>query len=207
MKKLKKHIVRGQAGMTGIETAIILIACVVVASVFAFSVLSAGVFSSEKSKEAIFEGIDSVRSSLELVGGVVAYEGTTANYIGRIKFTLSNALNGAPVDFTNGGDTDQNGLLDDAGATHTTVITFIDSTERIDDIAWTTQQIGKGDNDALLEVGEKFQITVWTTTGLTAGSELGAGGNFTIEVKPASGATLTIERTLPSKIDTINDLR
>ena len=42
-----------QRGVTGLETAIILIAFVVVASVFAYTVLSAGLFSSEKGKEAI----------------------------------------------------------------------------------------------------------------------------------------------------------
>ncbi|MCH7802149.1 MAG: hypothetical protein IIC24_11495, partial [Chloroflexi bacterium] len=39
-----------QRGVTGLETAIILIACVVVASVFAFTVLSTGNFSSERGK-------------------------------------------------------------------------------------------------------------------------------------------------------------
>ena len=37
-----------QRGLTGIETAIILIAFVVVASVFAFTVLTTGIFSAEQ---------------------------------------------------------------------------------------------------------------------------------------------------------------
>ncbi len=44
-------------GITGLETAIILIAFVVVASVFAYTVLSAGIFSSEKGKEAVHSGL------------------------------------------------------------------------------------------------------------------------------------------------------
>ena len=39
---------RGEKGITGLETAIILIAFVVVASVFAYTVLSAGLFASQK---------------------------------------------------------------------------------------------------------------------------------------------------------------
>ena len=39
---------RDQRGVTGLETAIILIAFVVVASVFAFTVLSTGIFSAPK---------------------------------------------------------------------------------------------------------------------------------------------------------------
>ena len=42
-----------ERGITGLETAIILIAFVVVASVFAFTVLSTGIFASERSKETV----------------------------------------------------------------------------------------------------------------------------------------------------------
>jgi archaeal flagellin FlaB len=47
---MHKHLMRlhrSQRGITGLETAIILIAFVVVASVFAYTVLSAGIFSAE----------------------------------------------------------------------------------------------------------------------------------------------------------------
>ena len=63
---------RDQRGITGLETAIILIAFVVVASVFAYTVLSAGIFSSEKGKEAIHAGLQEARGSMELVGSVKA---------------------------------------------------------------------------------------------------------------------------------------
>ena len=46
-----------QKGITGLETAIVLIAFVVVASVFAFTILSAGVFSSEANKQTIHAGL------------------------------------------------------------------------------------------------------------------------------------------------------
>ena len=63
---------RDQRGITGLETAIILIAFVVVASVFAYTVLSAGIFSSERGKEAIHAGLETARGSMELVGSVKA---------------------------------------------------------------------------------------------------------------------------------------
>ncbi len=40
-----------QRGITGLETAIVLIAFVVVSSVFAFAALSTGMFSSDKARE------------------------------------------------------------------------------------------------------------------------------------------------------------
>jgi len=45
MLKRLKRLVRGEQGITGLETAIILVAFVVVAAVFSFAVLSAGTFS------------------------------------------------------------------------------------------------------------------------------------------------------------------
>lgn len=61
-----------QRGVTGLETAIILIAFVVVASVFAFTVLSTGIFSAERGKETIYAGLKEARSSIQLKGSVIA---------------------------------------------------------------------------------------------------------------------------------------
>jgi archaellin len=63
---------RSQAGITGIEAAIILIAFVVVATVFTYAVLSAGIFASDKGKEAIYRGLEKASTSFELLGVVKA---------------------------------------------------------------------------------------------------------------------------------------
>ena len=56
------HIGRkGQKGITGLETAIILIAFVTVAAVLAYTVLSAGIFSSERGKEAVIKAFRAPR--------------------------------------------------------------------------------------------------------------------------------------------------
>ena len=70
--RFMKRIGAEEAGITALETAIILIAFVVVASVFAFTMLSAGTFSTERGKEAIYAGMNAVQSSMELKGGVIA---------------------------------------------------------------------------------------------------------------------------------------
>src|SRR5690606_1336985 len=67
-----KRIGAEEAGITALETAIILIAFVVVASVFAFTMLSAGTFSTERGKETIYAGLQEVQSSMEVKGGVIA---------------------------------------------------------------------------------------------------------------------------------------
>ena len=59
-----------QEGVTGLETAIVLIAFVVVSSVFAFAALSTGLFSADKSKETIQEGLGEAQGTLEVKAGV-----------------------------------------------------------------------------------------------------------------------------------------
>ncbi len=61
-----------ERGVTGLETAIILIAFVVVASVFAFTVLSTGIFSAEKGKEVALGGLRQASGTIELKGSVIA---------------------------------------------------------------------------------------------------------------------------------------
>jgi flagellin-like protein len=77
LKGLYKTLRRDERGITGLETAIILIAFVVVASVFAYTVLSAGIFSSQKGQEAVYSGLSGAQSSIDLKGGncVRLYQG------------------------------------------------------------------------------------------------------------------------------------
>ena len=195
----------GQLGITGLETAIILIAFVVVASVFAYTVLSAGIFSSEKGKEAIYEGLDTARSSMEMVGAVVAKDNDSNDTVDQIVFVVANALAGEGLDFNVTTDTDNDGILsDEATKVHRTIINYLDKVQRIDDIKWTRTQLGRGDSDHLLEPGEKFRITVDIATALT--SSLDAYETFTIQVTPDTGSTLIFERTMPAVIDDVMTL-
>ena len=200
------RVAMNQRGITGLETAIILIAFVVVASVFAYTVLSAGIFSAEKGKEAIYEGLEGARSSLTLVGGVIAKDVDGDDDLDLLLFTVTNALAGEPIDFNVTTDTDFDGLLsDEASKNHTTIISYHDSTQEVSDVAWTKAELGKGDGDPLLEVGEKFTITLYLGSALATDPD--EYDQFTIEIKPDGGAALIFERTLPAVIDDVMDLK
>ncbi|MBF8266300.1 MAG: flab1 [Dehalococcoidia bacterium] len=77
MLKLMKKLARDQRGITGLETAIILIAFVVVAAVFAYTALSAGIFSAQKGQETIYSGLKQAAGSMEiyLLHGVCPHSG------------------------------------------------------------------------------------------------------------------------------------
>ena len=190
-----------QRGITGLETTIILIAFVVVASVFAYTVLSAGLFSSEMGKEAIHSGLQQARGTMELVGGVIIKDTNSDDNFDHVVITVANALNGEPINLTTTTDADNDGLLsDETGKTHTTVISYVDQSQRVDDIAWTKTEVGKGDGDNLLEPGEKMQITI-NISQLT--TRVNADDTFMLEIKPSQGSALVIERTTKSVVDDV----
>ena len=191
-----------QRGITGLETAIILIAFVVFASVFAYTVLSAGIFSSEKGKEAIHRGLEQARSSMELVGPVVARDTNDDDNVDEIVFIVANTLDGEPINLTTTTDSDTDGLLsDETTKNHSTIISFVDAVQEVANIAWTTTALGKG--DALLEANEKFEITVDSSKLAT---RVNVSSAFTLEIKPDGSNSLVIERSTPAVIDKVNDL-
>jgi flagellin FlaB len=209
---LKKFLGK-ERGITGLETAIILIAFVVVAAVFAYTALSAGLFSTQKAQEAVYSGLKEAQSTLELKGGIVATGNVTgaSGSIGQLTFTVANVLGGEPVDFTppSGG---ASGIA--TGIDHKVVINYIDNSQQITDLYWTIDKMGNDDGDYLLETGEKFQITVGDIDGGGAGNlvqaldpDLSVNDTFSITVMTPIGAILTIERTTPPYIDKIINLR
>ena len=82
---------KDQRGITGLETAIVLIAFVVVASVFAFAVLSTGLLSAEKSKETVLGGLAETSSTIAIRGDIIATANTDKTKVDSIRFTLSSA--------------------------------------------------------------------------------------------------------------------
>ncbi|MCH8898727.1 MAG: hypothetical protein IIC33_10585 [Chloroflexi bacterium] len=190
-----------QRGITGLETAIVLIAFVVVSSVFAFAALSTGMFSSDKARETILAGLAQTRATMEMKGSVIGTAGTTgaAGIISTIEFHVTQSAGGADVDLTPG----------------TTVIKYSDDTQNklfASTAGFTVTGIGGADSDNLLERNEVYRIRLINLdTGLGDGEDtltiaLGTNKKFTLEVIPVKGAVLHIERTTPIFLDTINFL-
>jgi len=203
LKKFLNH----EKGITGLETAIILIAFVVVAAVFAYTALSAGLFSTQKSQEAVYSGLKEAQSTLELRGGVIGVASATgsAGNVGVLKFTVANVLGGEAVDFTEPDDSD-NDCVADTDSSNVVVINYQDQSQTVDDLYWTISKLGNADSDDLLEANERFEITIGDATGnLTSklSPTLGVKKTFNIEILTPAGATLTIERTTPAWIDSI----
>ena len=182
----------GERGITGLETAIVLIAFVVVASVFSFSVLSSGLQSSDQSKQAIHEGLSEARGTLEIRGSVIAEDSDSNGEIDKVYFQLANAAGGEPVDLTQ----------------EMTVIRYNGATQSVYfDAAggFSVVPVGDADSDNLLEPGEMIEVTLLDLENKLA-ANLVSGSIFTVEVIPSQGALLFIERSIPALVAEFNDL-
>jgi flagellin FlaB len=191
LRKLALRTAREERGITGLETAIILIAFVVVATVFAFVVLTTGVFSSERGKETVFAGLQKARGTMEIRGGIVLT--STAGVVDDIQFAVSTAAGGDPIP------------LDPAATTNRTVIAYRDATSIDNDVVYTVTPL-VGDGDTLLEPGEVTLITIDRATGIAPAPTIGPNIRFTFEIQTPVGAVLDISRQMPAAIDPVVQL-
>ena len=189
-----------QRGITGLETAIVLIAFVVVSSVFAFAALSTGMFSSDKARETVNAGLAQTRATMELKGSVIGTSDVAAvtGVLTTITFHVTQSAGGADIDLTPG----------------TTVIKYTDETQAKlfgSTAGFTVTGIGAADSDNLLERNEVYKIELINLDVTGSGDDkltnsLGVSKTFTLEVIPVKGAVLHIERTTPIYMDVINFL-
>ena len=110
----------------------------IVASVFAFTVLSMGIFASERSKETVFAGLQEAKSTLEPRGATVAYKadrgGTDTIY--KVSLIVTNAVDGEPVDLTPPYTADGSAAGPDisSGAEYKTIISYSDINQVMSDV-------------------------------------------------------------------------
>lgn len=187
--KAMKNLHRGQRGMSGLETAIILIAFVTVASVLAYSVLSAGIFSAERGKATVYQGLESASATMEVTGSVLGLSPNSTTELEMVQFDVSLTIADEAVDM-------------DA-----IVINWFDKNYEVmlGGSDWssqiTTGSAERGETN-MLEQDEVHEILIT----VPASANIGTYEQFTIQVIPPTGATLTIKRTTPGAIDNVMDL-
>jgi flagellin FlaB len=181
-RKDVRRFLTDERGITGLETAIILIAFVVVAAVFAFVVLGTGQFAADRSRETVFGGLEKTRGSMTLAGSMIATSNGTE--VTDISFSVTLAAGGSSVNW------------DPDATSNKTIVSYIDGAVTVSDFDYAPDVV-TGDGDFLLEPGELFEITL---TGIDGDVDINKGDVFTLQVQPVSGAVLTIQRTMPASI-------
>ena len=181
--RIYKRIKDEEEGITGLETAIILIAFVIVASVFAYVVLSAGLYSSQKAKQAVNSGLESTMSTIELKGDILAQ--MSSNVVQEIYLYVGIPAAGNPIDFTG-----------TSNGTQKVVISYSDADTLIPSVNWTMVKLSTINTDNLLDANELFMITV----DLSVTNDIGPYDQFSLAIRPPDGPALSIERTIPGRV-------
>jgi flagellin FlaB len=177
---------KGQKGISGLETAIILIAFVTVASVLAYSVLSAGIFSAEEGQKAVYAGLEGAQSTMEVKGSVLGLS-AEGEELEQVQIVLGMAIAGNAVDM-------------DAVS-----INFWDDTISATDVTWEYELSGQSTergSENLLEGDELMVVTVTIPDAAT----VGIYDTFTLQILPPNGSALTIERTIGGSIQAVMTL-
>ncbi|MCD6592449.1 MAG: hypothetical protein J7K78_05510 [Thaumarchaeota archaeon] len=199
----RKNQKNSRKGLTGLETAIILIAFVIVAAAFAFAVLNLGFASTQKSGEVLRAGMEEATSSIELSGSVIASgaQDSSGEYrIANVTIYVKTAVGKMPVDMSN----------------ETLTIAYLDPYKHVDRLLRTsdpsTSQVTveevRGDGDNLLEFGELWKIVIHIDNiyGGLDNVQLQPNDVFMVEIKPSVGSILKVERRIPPAIDPVMDL-
>jgi flagellin FlaB len=186
---------RDERGITGLETAIILIAFVVVATVFAFIVLTTGIFSAERGKETVYAGLQKARGTMEVRGGIVVQSTgcSTTCVVDSIAFQVSTAAGGDPIP------------LDPSATNNRTVVAYRDASVVDNDMTYTVTWI-TGNSDTLLEPGELATITITATANANTIEDLAANDRWTLEIQTPVGAIVDITRSLPAQLGAVMQL-
>jgi len=181
-------------GFTGLEAAIVLIAFVVVAAVFAYVVLGAGFFATQKSQETVYKGVEQASANIQMLGQVYAINsGAAANRVNLIQFSIGLAPGSPAMD------------LEDMSivysAPNVNPVTYSLGTAASDNQHFSaTNQ--SGDATTSLTVNDQVRIEFYTGSA----NERGKGDKLTIEIRPGIGAALPFTRTMPAAVQNVNTL-
>jgi len=216
MKNTMKKLLRSRRGMVGIEAAIVLIAFVIVAAAFSFMVVNMGLFSTQRGRDTIQQGVREASTPLTLDGSITVRTDGGAGKVDAMIIPLktmgtkyvamwknetvvslrvannawANTYQGIAINTTAGGI-----QLDPTNKTYTQVITEIQNS-----VTGTgaVLVIENSNGDEALQHYEKGYLIVL----LESGKEAQARDDVTVEIRPEKGAPLTVELVVPEALPT-----
>lgn len=184
-----------ETGLTGLEGAVILIAFVIVASVFSFTILGSGFFATGTAQDVVYSGVDQSASSLMLKGDVYGYRASDRDAVDMIRFTVRPSVaGGKPMD------------LSGSTLTYVTpdaIIPLQASDPLVSELPplpgrWSVCDVSNlGDGDAPVIQGWE-SVTILVRVPETDAAL--PGERFMITLAPPAGTAMTVSRTVPSRI-------
>jgi flagellin FlaB len=175
-------------GFTGLEAAIVLIAFIVVASVFSYVILGAGFFTTQKAQETVYRSVEQASTNVQVVGNVYGIQTEGSSGINEIRFSLKLTTGSPSVDLSK--------------------MQIIFSTPMTDPVTLShglgadrsTFTVKEGSTDVTM-LNDNQQVEIAFNV-----EPVHAYSKMNIEVRPIVGAVIPFSKTVPAIIDHTNIL-
>jgi len=201
-KKTLQKLLKQTRGMVGIEAAIVLIAFVIVAAAFSFMVVNMGLFSTQRGRETIQQGVSEASSPLTLDGSI-QMKAASNNVTGFVIPLKTLGVRYVPMKHNTteitlrvethtaiancyGGIT----ATDPQDKTFDTLVTVLGSATNC------TLFIGNSDGDTSLDYDEKGYLVF----NLASADQAKEREHIFIEIRPEKGAPISIEFIVPPQL-------
>lgn len=194
-----KRLFRSKRGIVGIEAAIVMIAFIIIAVALSYVIINMGLYTAQKTKEAMQSGLDESLGALQL-DGVATAKTDNSSCIEYVAFPVKLAASHASVDLG------ANSVIVSVYLPNTTLMSIYQGAIVTNNVTWDDliSTLSLGDNQAksaiyngnstMLESTEKAFLVIH----LGQGYRISAYQTVKIEVRPAKGAALTFVRTAPN---------
>lgn len=169
---------------TGLEAAIVLIAFVVVAAVFAYIILGAGFFTTQKAQETVYKSVEQSTTNLQLIGNVYGLASVPATGIDEIKFSIGLAPGAPTIDLTK---------LRIVFSTPETSVIILEPGATATTATFTAKEAGAGPSLTSMSPEQQIEINFMV-------EPVPVNTRVTIEIRPGIGAALPFSKTTPSTI-------
>ena len=200
LRGLVSVALREQAGITGLSTSVIWMTTIIVSVAFGTTMITVGQLVTHTTEESVRSTVQHTASTLKIKGAVFAEETTTGGKVARIKFKLALAAGSESVDLNSA----------------RTLLTYIDANNRVplpytgsnaDTEPWWSHVWVLGEGEAVDE-GDIVEITVGMVSvgGEALKPMVGPNETFKIEVLPAYGVVIPVQRTTPLRFRKVMNL-
>jgi len=169
---------------TGLEAAIVLIAFVVVAAVFAYVILGAGFFTTQKAQETIYKSVEQSTTNIQLIGNVYGIASDPSAGINEIKFSIGLAPGAQAVDLT------KLKIVFSTPVTNPVILPLGDSATTT---TFTAKDAGAGSSLDSMTPDQQIEIDFMV-------EPVPVNTQVNIEIRPGIGAALPFSKTTPATI-------
>jgi len=173
---------------TGLEAAIVLIAFVVVAAVFAYVILGAGFFTTQKAQETVYKSVEQSTTNLMLIGNVYGIASDPSSGIDEIKFSIGLAPGAPTIDLT------KLKVVFSTPSTPPIILTLGNNSSLTE---FTAKEGGAGPSLSAMEQNQQIEINFKVVP-------VPVNTQVTFEIRPGTGAALPFSKTTPATITTTN---